>query len=174
MSIWVGGNVVVVKKPQAVLPTKNLTLSLLPASPRPSFIPFSSDAIGVLWRYRIEREWTPMASYRAEWVNHTTPFWPWLQYTVHSLGHLFQIFSFKKSQKCYESWCGVNENAILLFSVGKNEYFPASDVGKQWRSDAGFVGGGWESRHLARSASRSWVMYDNSLHRGWFYITRQF
>ena len=70
MSVWVGGSVTDVKQPQAVLPTKNLTLTLLPASSRPIFRPFCLDAIGVLWRYRAER-WTPMASFRAEWVKCT-------------------------------------------------------------------------------------------------------
>ena len=56
MSVWVGGSVADVEQPQAVLPTKNLTLTLLPASPRPIFRPFSSDAIGVLWCYRTEEE----------------------------------------------------------------------------------------------------------------------
>ena len=37
VSVWVGGSVTTVKLPQAVLPTKNLTLTLLPASPRPIF-----------------------------------------------------------------------------------------------------------------------------------------
>ena len=54
--MWVGGSVADVKQPQAVLPTKNLTLALLPASPRPIFRPFCSDAIGILWRYRTEEE----------------------------------------------------------------------------------------------------------------------
>ena len=56
MSVWVGGIVADVKQPQAVLPTKNLTLILLPASPRPIFRPFCSDAIDVLRRFRIEEE----------------------------------------------------------------------------------------------------------------------
>ena len=69
MSVWVGESVAHVKQPQAVLPTKNLILALLPTSPRLIFRPFCLDTIGVLWRYWAEREWTPMASYRAEWVN---------------------------------------------------------------------------------------------------------
>ena len=56
MSVWVGGSVADVKQPQAVLPTKNLTLALLPASPRPIFRPFCSDAIGIVWRCRTEEE----------------------------------------------------------------------------------------------------------------------
>ena len=56
MIVWVGGSVADVKQPQAVLPTKNLTQTLLPASPRPIFRPFCLNAIGVLWRYRVERE----------------------------------------------------------------------------------------------------------------------
>ena len=56
MSVWVGGSVADVKQPQAVLPTKNLTLTLLPVSPRPIFRPFCSDAVGVLWRYGTEEE----------------------------------------------------------------------------------------------------------------------
>ena len=43
MSVWVGGSVGNVKQPQAVLPTKNLTLTLLPASPRPISRPFCDD-----------------------------------------------------------------------------------------------------------------------------------
>ena len=35
---------------------KNLTLTLLPGSPRPIFRPFCSDAIDVLWRYRAGEE----------------------------------------------------------------------------------------------------------------------
>ena len=54
MTVWVGGSVTNVKQPQAVLPTKNLTLTLLPASAKPIFRPFCSDAIVVLWRYRTE------------------------------------------------------------------------------------------------------------------------
>ena len=54
--VWAGGSVADVKQPQAVLPTKNLTLTLVPASPRPTFRPFCSDAIGVLWCYRTEEE----------------------------------------------------------------------------------------------------------------------
>ena len=56
VSVWVGGSVANVKQPQAVLPAKNLTLTLLVASPRPILRPFCSDAIGVLWRYWAERE----------------------------------------------------------------------------------------------------------------------
>ena len=56
MSVWVGGSVADVKQPQAVLPIKNLTLTLLPASHRPIFRIFYSDAIGVLWCYRAEKE----------------------------------------------------------------------------------------------------------------------
>ena len=44
-------NLADVKQPQAVLPTKNLILTLLPVSLRPIFRPFCSDAIGVLWRH---------------------------------------------------------------------------------------------------------------------------
>ena len=54
MSVWVGGSVAEVKQPQTVLPTKNFVLTLLPATPRPIFRPFCSDAIGVLWRYKTE------------------------------------------------------------------------------------------------------------------------
>ena len=56
MSVWVGGSVADVKQPQAVLPTKNLTLTLLPASPRPIFRPFCHDITNVLWRFSPERE----------------------------------------------------------------------------------------------------------------------
>ena len=70
MSVWIGGSVADVKQPQAVLPTKNLALTLLPASPRPVFRPFCSNAIGVFFGAIGQRErWTPMASYRAEWAN---------------------------------------------------------------------------------------------------------
>ena len=69
--MWLGGSVANVKPPQAVLPTKNLTPTLLPASPRPIFRHFCLDAIGVLWCYRAKERWTPMASYRAEWANVT-------------------------------------------------------------------------------------------------------
>ena len=50
------GSAADVRQPETVLPTKNLTLTLIPASPRPIFRPFCSDAIGVLWRYQTERE----------------------------------------------------------------------------------------------------------------------
>ena len=56
MSVWVGGSVADVKQPQAVLPAKSLTLTLLPASPRPIFRHFCLDAIEVLWCYRTEEE----------------------------------------------------------------------------------------------------------------------
>ena len=69
VSVWVGLSVADLRQLQVVLPTKNLTLTLLPVSPRPIFRSFCSDTIGILWRYRAEREWTPMASYRAEWVK---------------------------------------------------------------------------------------------------------
>ena len=66
--MWVGHNVAAVKQPQAVLPIKKIMLTMLPASPRPIFRLFCSDAIVVLWRYWAER-WTPMASYGGEKVN---------------------------------------------------------------------------------------------------------
>ena len=56
MSVWVGRSVADVKQPRAVMPTKNLTLTMLPASPRPIFRPFCLDAIGVVWRCWAERE----------------------------------------------------------------------------------------------------------------------
>ena len=34
--MWVGGSVAAVEPPQAVLPAKKITLTLLPASPRPT------------------------------------------------------------------------------------------------------------------------------------------
>ena len=52
----VGRSVAAVKQPQAVLPAKKIKLTLIPASPRPIFRLFCSDAIVVLWRYRAERE----------------------------------------------------------------------------------------------------------------------
>ena len=45
VSVWVGGSVANVKQPQAVLPTKNPALTLLPASPRPIFRPFCSEPL---------------------------------------------------------------------------------------------------------------------------------
>ena len=72
MSVWVGGSVDDVKPYHAVLPPKKITLTLLPASPRPNFRPFvwmqlmSYGAIGQ------KERWTPMASYRAEWVKEFT------------------------------------------------------------------------------------------------------
>ena len=56
VSVWVGGSVAAVKPPQAVLPAKKITLTLLPASPRPIFRLFCSDTIVVLRRYWAERE----------------------------------------------------------------------------------------------------------------------
>ena len=59
-----------VKQPQAVLPTENLTLTLLPATPRTIFRPFCSDATGILYVAVGQKErWMPMASYRPEWVD---------------------------------------------------------------------------------------------------------
>ena len=70
MSVWVGGCVADIKQLQAVLPTKKIILTLLPASPRPIFRSFCLDAIGVSWRYRAEREVDANGvSYRAEWVK---------------------------------------------------------------------------------------------------------
>ena len=61
---------------------KNLTLTLLPASPRPIFRPFCSDASGILWRYRAERgghQWRLMKliGLRIKFSNGmwTTDFW---------------------------------------------------------------------------------------------------
>ena len=56
MSVWVGHSVATVKLPQAVLPAKKIMPTLFPGPPRPIFRLFCSDAIGVLWRYRAERE----------------------------------------------------------------------------------------------------------------------
>ena len=56
MSVWVGGSVANVKHPLAVLPTENITLTFLTASPRPIFRPYCSDDIDILWRYRAESE----------------------------------------------------------------------------------------------------------------------
>ena len=50
------GSAADVKQPQAVLPIENFTLTLLPASPRPIFRLFCSDAIDILWHYRAETE----------------------------------------------------------------------------------------------------------------------
>ena len=71
MSIWVGGSVADVKLPQAVLPTKTTTLTLLPASPWPTvfldlFVRTPLASYGAIGQ---KERWTPMASYRAEWVN---------------------------------------------------------------------------------------------------------
>ena len=52
----VGGSAADVKQPQAVLPTKHLTLTLLPVSPGHVFRPFCSYAIGVLRHLRGETE----------------------------------------------------------------------------------------------------------------------
>ena len=59
-----------VKQPQAVLPTKNLTLTLLPASPRPIlkpiFRPFCSDAKGLFLSLFLDLFiQKPLASYGA-------------------------------------------------------------------------------------------------------------
>ena len=69
MSVWVGGSVADVKQPQAVLPTKNLTLTLLTASPRLIFRPFFWTPLASYGAIGQKKRWTPMASYRAERVN---------------------------------------------------------------------------------------------------------
>ena len=61
MSEWVGGSVADVKQPQAVLPTKHLTLTLLPASPRSIFRLFlfrrHQRLMALLGRERGGRQW---------------------------------------------------------------------------------------------------------------------
>ena len=57
MSVWVGGSVADVKQPQAVLPIKYLTLTLLPASPSSIFIPFCSRLMALSDRKRGGRQW---------------------------------------------------------------------------------------------------------------------
>ena len=54
--MWVGRSVAAVKPPQAVMPAAQITLTFLPASPKPIFRLFCSDAIVVLWRYWAVRE----------------------------------------------------------------------------------------------------------------------
>ena len=70
MSVWVGGSVADVKQNQAVLPTKNLTLTLLPASPRPIFRPFVRTPFASYGAIGQKERWMPMASHRADWVNY--------------------------------------------------------------------------------------------------------
>ena len=87
VSVWVGGSVADVKQPQAVLPTKKITLTLLLASTRPIFRPFCLDAIGVLWHYWAKREVDGLIymsfHYSAEW-----PFcFQWLAFGLNLIFH---------------------------------------------------------------------------------------
>ena len=66
MSVWVGGSVADGKPPQAVSPTKNLTLTSLPASPRPILDLFVRTSYGAIGQ---KERWMPVVSYRAEWVD---------------------------------------------------------------------------------------------------------
>ena len=58
VGVWVGGSVANVKPPQAVLPTKNLTLTLLPASPTGLFLDLSVQTpLASYGRKRGGRQW---------------------------------------------------------------------------------------------------------------------
>ena len=52
-----------------MLPTKNLTLTLLPASPRPIFRLFVQTPLASYGAIGQKKRRTPLASYRAEWVK---------------------------------------------------------------------------------------------------------
>ena len=68
MSVWVGRSVADVKQPQAVLPTKNLTLTFNQPLPGLSLDLFVWTPLASYGAIGQKKRWTPMASYRAEWV----------------------------------------------------------------------------------------------------------
>ena len=74
--MWVGGSVVAVKPPQAVLPAKKIMLTLLPASPRPIFIFFVRAPLSSHGAIVQKEWWTPMVSCGSERVKN------WLENTI--------------------------------------------------------------------------------------------
>ena len=69
MRVWVGGSAGDVKQLQAVLPTKNLTLTLFQPLPGLFLDLFVQTLLASYGSFGQRQRWTPIASYGAEWVK---------------------------------------------------------------------------------------------------------